>query len=315
MSNYIYSFKYDVHNRNLCKLESRQLFAKEENNNLLFSNVKIDPSISPFIKNRFEIISSSEDYSNLLENIQKENIHIDGFKAEYLILDGDTIGYTERLNKLRDVGYRIEGDPDYYSPSIIYSICYYKNIWYFGILIKHNPDWNKHKKKPCSFSSSINMDIGKTLVSMASKGNKTKQLLDACCGVGTIMLEACISGFNIEGCDINWKACKHTRQNLAHFNYTANVYRSDIKDLDKMYDAIIIDLPYNLYAYSNDEIILNIIASAAKLSNRVMIVSISDIETLIKKSGLEISDFCAVTKTGKSKFTRNIWVCEKETPN
>ncbi len=308
---YIYSFKYDFHNVELCKLESRQIFSEEEKKNLLFSNIKVDPSISPFIKSRFEIISSSEDYSKLLKKIKKENIHIDGFKAEYLVLDGDLTGYIERLRKLKDIGYCIEGEPDYYNPLITYSICSYKNIWYFGILKKHNTDWHKHKIKPCSFSSSINMDIAKSLVSIASSGNKTNQLLDACCGVGTVLLEGCISGFNIEGCDINFKACKYTRKNLEYYNYIANVYQSDIKDIDKKYDAAIIDLPYNLYTYSNDTIALNIIESAAKLTSRIVIVSIADIEVLIKKTGLKISDFCSVAKKGKSKFSRNIWVCEK----
>jgi len=307
---YIYSFKYDIHNSGLCKLESRQIFGTEVKNNLLFSNVKVDPSISPFIKSRFEIISSSEDYSILLDKVKNENIHIDGFKAEYLVLHGDSTRYTERLKKLKDIGYSIEGEPDYITPSITYSICYYKNIWYFGVLIKHNSGWFKHKKKPCSFSSAINMDIAKTLVSIASKGNKRNRLLDACCGVGTVMLEACISGFDIEGCDINWKACKYTRENLAHYNYTAKVYCSNIKDLSRKYDTAIIDLPYNLYSFSNDTITLNIIESAAKLATRVVIVSASDIETLIRHSGLTISDFCSVEKKGK-KFTRNMWVCEK----
>jgi tRNA G10 N-methylase Trm11 len=313
MYSYIYSFNYNYHHNELCKLESRQIFDKEEKNKLLFSNIKVDPSISPFIKNRFEIISSSENYSELLKSIKKENIHLDGFKAEYLILDGDSTGYAERLNKLRDIGYSIDGEPDYYTPSITYSICNYKNVWYFGILIKHNTDWHNHKKKPCSFSNSISMNIAKTLVSIASKGNKTNQILDACCGVGTVMLEACISGFNIEGCDINLKACNHTKENLSYYNYMANVYLSDIKDLNKKYDSAIIDLPYNLYSYSNDTIISNIIESTAKLTARVVIVSISDIETIIKKSGLKISDFCIVEKRGKIKFSRNIWVCEKET--
>lgn len=309
---YIYSFKYSHYNSDLCKLESRQIFDEEEQNNLLFSNIKVDPSISPFIKNRFDIISSSEAYSELLKNIKDAYIHIEGFKAEYLVLDGDSTGYTERLEKLRDIGYRIEGYPDYYTPSITYSICNYKNVWYFGILVKHNTDWHKHKTKPWSLSSSINMDIAKTLVSIASNGDKSNQLLDACCGVGTVMLEACISGFRIDGCDNNLKACKYTRENLEHYSYTANVYHSDIKDLDKEYDAAVVDLPYNVFSYSNDAILLNIIESAAKLSTRIVIVSISDIETLINKLGLRISDFCSVTKSGKSKFSRNIWVCEKE---
>jgi len=311
-SKYIYTFKYDYHHSQLCKLESKQIFDEEEKNKLLFSKVKVDPSLSPFIKNRFEITSSATSYFELLKEVKKEDIHIDGFKVEYLILDGDATEYSERLKKLRDIGHQIEGEPNYDTPTITYSVCKHRDIWYFGILIKHNIDWHKHKKKPCSFSNSISINIAKTLISIASKGNKAMRLLDACCGVGTVMLEACLSGFNIEGCDINWKACKHTRENLAHFNYSANVHRADVKDLDKVYDAAIIDLPYNLYSYSDDSISLHIIASTAKLTNRVIIVSIADIDSIIKKSGLAITDFCTVEKRGKSGFTRNIWVCEKE---
>jgi tRNA (guanine10-N2)-dimethyltransferase len=309
---YLYSFNFDHHHNELCKLESRQLFNQEEKDKFLFSNIKIDPSISSFIKNRFEIILSSEDYSELIKKIKQEDIHTEEFKVEYLMLDGDATGYRDRLEKLRDIGYSIEGESNYHAPAKIYSICNYKNVWYFGVLIKQNKDWYKHKKKPCSFSNSISMDIAKTLVSIASEGDKTNQLLDACCGVGTVMLEACFAGFNIEGCDINWKATKHTRLNLAHYNYTANVYCSDVKDLNKKYDAAIIDLPYNLYSYSNDLIISNIIESTAKLTDRIVIVSISDITNLISKTGFNISDCCNVGKSGKGKFARKIWVCEKE---
>jgi len=309
---YIYSINYNDHHYELSKLESRQLFDKEDKNKLLFSNVKVDPSISAFIKNRFEIILFAENYTDLLNEIKKENIQVEGFKVEYLVLEADTTTYNERLEKLRDIGYRIEGEPNYYSPTIIYAICNYKNVWHFGILIKKNTDWLKHKKKPNSFSNSIDMDIAKTLVSIASKGNKTNQLLDACCGVGTVMLEACIAGINIEGCDINWKACKHARLNLTHYNYTAKVYCSDIKDINKKYDAAIIDLPYNLYAYSDELIISNIIESTTKLTARLVIVSISDITQLICNTGFKLSDYCNVGKTGKTKFVRKIWVCEKE---
>ena len=292
-------------------LESRQIFGEEVKNNLLFSNIKVDPSISPFIKSRFEIIFSSNDYADLLKSIEEKQIQIEGFKAEYLVLDGDTTGYTDRLKQLKDIGYRIEGFPDYQTPTIIYSICYYENVWHFRILTKHNSDWQKHSKKPCKFSSSLSIDIAKSLVGIASRGDKTNQLLDACCGVGTVMLEACFSGFNIVGSDINWKACKNTRENLAHYNYTAKVLHLDIKDHHRKYDAAIVDLPYNLYTHSNDSIVLNIIESAAKLATRIVIVSISDITTVIKDSGLKVSDFCSIEKRGNSKFTRKIWVCEK----
>ncbi len=307
---YIYTFKYDIHNHDLCKLESRQLFNAVEEKNLLFSNVKVDPSISPFIKSRFEIIASSNDFSNLLRIIRDKKIYCEGFKAEYLLLHGDSTRYSDRLEKLRDIGFVIGGRPNVHAPSQVYSISYYDKLWYFGILEKHNTEWLKHKGKPCSFSMALNMDIAKTLVCIASQGNKSMRLLDACCGVGTVMLEACIGGFKIDGCDSNWKAYKFTTENLLHFDYKARVFHSDIKELDEHYDAAIIDLPYNLYSFSNDASTLNILKSVVKLTSRVIIVSTSDIKPLIALAGMQISDYCSVAKKGK-KFARNIWVCEK----
>jgi tRNA G10 N-methylase Trm11 len=144
-----------------------------------------------------------------------------------------------------------------------------------------------------------------------AEANKEKKLLDACCGVGTIMLEACFSGNNIEGCDINEKIAKNARENLSHFNYTANVYHCDIKDISKKYDAAIIDLPYNLFSNATDTDIMHIIDATAEITDRLVIVSTSDITNLIFNSGLRISDYCTVSKSGKRNFTRKIWVCEK----
>ena len=312
MNNYIYSFSYDNTESELCKLESRYIFNKEEKNKLLFSDIKAEPSSSAFIKKRLDIILFSKDYSTLINEIIKENICVEGFKVEYLVLDGDTTKYAERLDKLRGIGYAIEGNPEYHNPIIIYALCYYEDIWYFGVLVKNNFTWHKHKQKPYSYSNSINIHIAKALVNIASKANKEKKLLDACCGVGTIMLEACFAGNNIEGCEINWKVCRQARENLSHFNYTTNVYRSDIKDISNKYDAAIIDLPYNLFSYADDATVLHIIESTVEITDRLVIVSISDIANLISKAGLRISDYCSVSKKRKANFARKIWVCEKK---
>tara|TARA_B100000809_G_scaffold59182_1_gene55709 strand:+ start:1389 stop:2336 length:948 start_codon:yes stop_codon:yes gene_type:complete len=311
INKYIYSFSYENPESELCKLESRYIFNKEEKNRLLFSDIKAEPSNSPFIKSRLDVISFSEDYDTLIKDIKKESICIEGFKVEYLVLDGDITEYKERLNKLKDIGWSIEGIPDYYNPTITYGLCYFEGIWCFGVLNKDSFTWHKHKKKPRSYSNSISISIAKALVNIAAKANKESKLLDVCCGVGTIMLEACFSGNNIEGCDINEKICNNAQENISHFNYTANVYHSDIKNISKKYDAAIIDLPYNLFSNATDNDILHIIESTAAITDRIVIVSISDITNLISNTGFRISDYCTVSKSGKRKFTRKIWVCEK----
>lgn len=308
---YIYSFGYDKFESELCKLESKYLFKEKENSKIIFSDIKIDPSTSAFIKSRLEIISYSDDYESLILTIKEKNIQVEDFKIEYLILDGDKTNYKSRLKKLRDIGFSIEGFPDYYNPKKIYTLCLLNGVWYFSESHKNNLAWHIHKQKPFSFSNSINVTTAKSLINIASSGNKKNTLLDACCGVGTIMLEACFADYNIEGNDINEKVCKATQQNLAHFNYNANIYNDDIKNINKHYDAAIIDLPYNLFNNTTDIEIFDIIKSATKISNKLVIVSIANIEKKITNNGFKIVDFCSIGKMGKTKFVRKIWVCEK----
>lgn len=309
---HIYSFNYHQTESELCKLESRMMFNQEEENKLLLSDVKAAPSSSAFIKSRLDVIATSPDYSTLIEKIEGERIKMEGFKVEYVVFDEDTTAYADRLDKLRDIGYRIEGFPDYYHPTTVYTLCCHEGIWCFGVLVKNNLDWHKHKQKPCSYSNSISTTIAKALVNIAARANKESRLLDGCCGVGTIMLEACFAGYMIEGCDINWKLCNNARENLSYFGYPAKVYASDVNDIDKRYDAAILDLPYNLLSLATEEEMAHIICSAAKLTDRMVIVSIADISDFINDAGFRVSDSCSVKKRGKKKFARRIWICEKE---
>ena len=308
---FLYIFNYNSNESDLCKFESKYLFDQEELDKLLFSDRVINPSSSAFIKKRLELTHSSKDYSSLLQAIKKANICIEGFKVEYLVVKGDETEYSLRLKKLKDIGYSIEGEPDYYNPTTTFALCKFKGIWHFGILMKNSFDWHKHKLKPHSYSNSISQSIAKALVNVASKGNLNTSLIDACCGAGTIMLEACFAGFQIDGCDINWKMCRHSRENLKHFYYETTVYRSDIKDITQAYDAAIIDLPYNIFSHSSDENSLHIIASTTKIAHRLVIVSTTNISHLIKEAGLILIDQCNVNKIGKGSFNRIIWVCER----
>lgn len=308
---YIYSFNYHQTESELCKLESRYLFNQKEKDKLLLTDVKSDPSHSAFIKNRLDVISFSDDYDTLISNIKQKEISREGFKVEYLVFDGDRTAYADRLDKLRDIGFSIHGVPDYYHPTTIYALCCYEGTWCFGVLVKNSFDWHKHNQKPCSYSNSISLHIAKALINIAANGNTDKKLLDGCCGVGTIMLEACFAGYEIEGCEINWKLCNNARENLTHFDYPANVKACDIQDIDKKYDAAILDLPYNLLSLATEEEMIHIIQSAAKLTGRMVIVSIADISDFISDAGFNVSDSCKVKKRGKKKFARRIWVCER----
>lgn len=306
---YLYFFNCDTNERDLCKLESNYLFGETEQDKLLLSDIEIEPSRSAFIKKRLDVLSSSAIYEDLLDEIAEKSISSEGFKIEYIVLDQDDTSYDDRLSKLRDFGYRIDGDPDYHHPKQTFALCRFRGQWYFGELIKNGFDWHKHNQKPCSYSNSLSAAIAKSLINVASQGNRNALLLDGCCGVGTILLEACFAGFTIDGCEINEKIAEDARKNLAHFKYVANVYHSDIKDIKRNYDAVILDLPYNLFSHADDYQLLQIIRSAARLSQRILIVSLSDVSPLIAAANLQVLEAVDLTKRRKANVTRKIWLC------
>jgi tRNA G10 N-methylase Trm11 len=308
---HLYIFDYHHTERDLCRLESKYVFDEEVGEKLLYSDTSFHPSSSAFIKKRLDIMAASQTYEALLPQIEETGISAEGFKVEYLIFDSDDTRYVERLDKMRDVGYRIEGIPDYHSPKSVYALCHHQGYWLFGQLIKDSFDWHKHKQKPRSYSNSITVGIAKALINIAAQGQKSVRLLDACCGVGTIMLEASYVGYSIEGCDFNWKICADARENIAYFDYSAAIYCADIGDIDKRYDAAIVDLPYNLLSDASEADIAHIIVSAGKLADRLVIVSTSDISAVIHQAGFGVASHCEVRKKGKRNFTRKIWVCEK----
>lgn len=292
-------------------MECRELFGELVTDKCLLSNVDVDPSCSAFIKNKLEVLAVEFEYNDLLSHIEKLKVCEEGFSAEYLSFDGATVQYKERRQKQKDIGLRINGFPNFDAPVAIYAIVKSTTNYYFGKLKTHNSTWQQHNNKPHTLSSSLPSVVAKSLVAIASKGDKSLKLFDACCGVGTVLLEACVADFCIEGCDINSKTSDYAKRNLAYYGYDAAVYTSDVKDILKSYDAVIIDLPYNLFSHADDSIILNILKSSARLSKRLVIVSTADITKYIEAIGFNINDQCLVGKRGYSKFCRTIWVCEK----
>ncbi len=307
-ANYLYIFNYNHHETELCLFEARYLFSVNMENKFLFSDIKIKPDASAFIRKRLDILLQDKHYDKLLQKIKALKLKLNGFKIEYIRLHGDPHRNSDRLSKCRDIAFCIEGEPDYYHPHISYALCYHEDQWYFSELIHNNADWNKHQNKPYTFSSAINVKVAKALANIASQGKKEKKLIDACCGIGTVLLEACYAGYDIEGCEIGKKVCHQARANLAHFDYKAKVYHSDIKDIQGKYNAAIVDLPYNLFCRADDETLSHIIRSAAKVANKLVIVSTSDISGMIESCGLSMIDQCSIGKMGKTKFERKIFL-------
>jgi tRNA G10 N-methylase Trm11 len=309
-SNYLYSLNYPEFEKELCALEVKSLFNELMGDKVFFTNIKVDPSVSPYLRNRIEVLFSHSSFTELIALVDNAELYSKDFMVRYVKLYDQDPPFEERRSYCKQLGSKINGEPLYISPKVIYGITSYKNIWYFGILKQNDIIWKEHKFKPYSYSSSIDSDIAKVLVNIAGNGDMSKRIIDPCCGVGTVLLEGVFAGYSIKGCEINKKIARAARGNLKHFNYDAQVITGDIKDIDEVFDASIIDLPYGNFSTTTKEELQSILKNAKRISKKLVLVSAKKITEEIEKQGLVILDQCEVGKNENSEFIRYVWVCE-----
>lgn len=310
MNTYLYNIRVREYETDLCKLEFKALFGFELNQQIFLSKVLVDPSISPYIKNRIQIIYKAGDLSDIVKYIVKDGLKAEEFLVKYVSLVKKDEFLVEGKNICKKVGYVIEGNPSFSHPKIVYGVAYFNKQWYFGLLEENNPKWRDHNNKPHSYSSSIDINVAKALLNIGSNGDTNKTIIDPCCGVGTVLLEACFSGYTISGCEINRKVACNARENLDYFNYKSHVTIGDIKDIKDKYDVSIVDLPYGNFSLTSKENQVKIIYHAKRISKRIVLICSDDISDEITKLSLKVIDKCSLTKRKNKRFIRYVWVCE-----
>ena len=305
---YIYQVNYPVYEETLCAIETRTLFSEYIEGKVFFSKIGVMPSVSPYIRKRIEILFESSSFDELLQHVQGDESVVKDFVLKYTKLSDEDPKAQERLEICKAVGSLFKEYPNFKSPQNIFAITFYEGIWYFGLLVKNDPGWKEHNKRPHTYSNSLKSNMAKVLVNIAGRGDMSKRLIDPCCGAGTVLLEACYAGYQISGSDSNYKMSQSAKGNLAHFGYEADIKKCAIEEIKNHYDSAIVDLPYGLYSKTSVEAQERIIINAMRISDRVVVVSSEDISELLERISFNLVDSCKIIKTVNRGFTRYIWV-------
>lgn len=304
---YLYIVNYPKFEEELCRMEMKVLFNKEFDNKIFFSERNFNPSNSPFIKNRLDIIYKEDSLEKIVENIKEDNLAFDDFKVEYLRLEKWNVSYEERLKSVREIGLVIEGFPDIHNPKISIGITKVEDKWILGVNRRNDYEWHIHDRKPCTYSNSLSIRVARALVNIATKGNQDVKMIDPCCGVGTVLIEGLSMGYDIWGCEINPQICANAKRNLEFFGLEQNVYKGSMHDLDEKYDVSVIDIPYGLFTKTTEEEQRAIIESGRRLSDKMIIITFEDMDKMIEEAGFKVKETCKVCK---GQFTRYVSICE-----
>lgn len=303
---YLYTTNFSDLERGLCGMEMKSLFGIEQSSKDFYSSVYVDPSRSPFIKHCISILYTGATLAGLQEKIARGGLKAEKFKVYYIDIEGENPGFHEKRLLEGGTGKCIEGNAEMKEPAVIFGITKKEGLLIFGYCESNDCHWQKHKIKPCSYSNSLSVEVSRALVNIAVPQIGSFTLIDPCCGVGTVLVEALDQGIAAQGYEINRCIGGNARINLEHLGLRDVVTIADMNSITKHYDAAVLDLPYGVFTSIKPSEQLSLIKSTRRIADRAVIVTFEEMSEIISGCGFRIEDSCTVTK---GKFTRHIYLC------
>ncbi len=305
---YIYTYGCSPEDEPLCKMEFRALFGEKPVDFVFKSKVEVNPSRSPFIRERIEVLTEGDSLEAIYHKAGNLSFPNQTFKTIFVKTNDleDKVSFSHRRKIEREIGLKIQGKADLEKPDIVLGIITCGGKWYIGIYERNEAVWLHHQKKPREYSTALSTRMARAVVNIAVPNPEGVKVIDPCCGIGNVLVEALSMGITICGRDIKPLPAIGARENVAHFGYSCDIKIGAIEDVTDHYDTAIIDLPYNLCHTATTEEQLSILKHANRIADRVVVVTGERIDDMMKEPGLRIQDRCEAKKIG---FTREILLC------
>ncbi len=223
-------------------------------------------------------------------------------------LHGDqSFTYEEKRSLERRIGMNVRARAQMKQPDVWLGMIVADGQWLLGQLWQGESVWLQHNDKPRHYSTALSTRVARAVVNIAVPQIEGRTLLDPCCGIGTVLVEALSMGIHVTGSDLNPLAVQGARENLLFYHMPDIVRIADMTGLDGTYDAVILDLPYNLCSVLAEDERLHMLQATGRLAPRQVIISTEPLEASLAAAGLELIEICHIRK---GHFTRYVWLCE-----
>ncbi|MCJ7689625.1 MAG: RNA methyltransferase, partial [Clostridiaceae bacterium] len=216
---YLYTTNYSKDEESLCKMEMKCLFNKPLLDKYLISDIYVEPSRSPFIKKCISIMYTGDTIEKIIDQIVIDKLTSINYKVTYINATDEIMGFHDGRKIEFEVGYSILGEAELKKPKIMFGITKTDNQWVFGECESNTSDWVLHNTKPFSYSNALKVNVSRSLVNIAVGNNLNCSIVDPCCGIGTVLIEAISMNLNIKGYEINAYIGKNAKTNLRYFGY------------------------------------------------------------------------------------------------
>lgn len=311
MQHFLYSYICHEEERGLCELEARRMlelkypFHMEAGLCIAKSDNDVDVNRSPFMKYKMKVWQEAASMEELLQAAAK--LDSKGLRFKVHVWETDGLAKQERRELAKQIGSFVTGIADLHEPQLWIGAARWQGRWYIGEMTSSQSNWLKHQDKPRQYSTALSARMARAIVNIAVPNHIHRDVIDPCCGIGTVLLEASAMGINISGRELNPLAAQGARENLAYYDYEVPVVLGDMREITDDYDVAIIDMPYNVCSVLPHEDKRSMMVHASKFAKQAVIISSEALQDELLQAGFKIIDHC---KVSKGHFQRDVWCCE-----
>ncbi len=268
---------------------------------IVFWNIACDISSAAYPFLLIEVLCQAESFPALVQSVAAMGLRADPFAVQVI-----RVPPRPRMNTVEAaaaLGRLIHGTVNLEKPAVRFVCLAQQDRYIFGReLSRSRRDWHDAAQRPANFSNALPPRFARALVNIvAAPGDR---LLDPCCGVGTVLIEAARVGARPEGVEISPANAANARRNLQAFGLAhVPVHRADARDWSGHYDAAIIDLPYGVTSVAHESLHRSIVSNIARLAPRLAVITARDDSHLWRQIGLRV---IAVAPVPASRLVRHV---------
>jgi len=179
--------------------------------------------------------------------------------------------------------------------------------WRLGrVISRASKTYLAHERKPHAFSSALPARVARAMVNLAAVPGDT--VIDPCCGVGTILLEAWAAGMRAVGGDLNPKLAGMACANLRHFGRPPWVCAADATTPWATADAVVTDFPYGRQCARDPRLYERLLAALPAFAPKLAVVTAEDIEAMLGDAGYDVLQTADVLKS--HGFRRRVYLAQ-----
>jgi len=293
MAGYIYTISCPDVESEIAALEAWAIIGAEPQGRIIYAPAAYDIIRAAYIRFCIHIEAFGESLEELIADCLARRIAYQRFRLQFLRPPPKTPdSKTETIVRVANA---ITGRPDLSHPAVELAIVATTKAWHLGriISVSRSP-WLHGVMRPVHFSSALPQRLARALVNLVAAPGDT--LIDPCCGIGTVVIEALHAGVMAVGCDINARLLQSVAQNLRHLGLPVRLFQADARQLAGGFEAGILDLPYGRNLPRDVTLYEDLIAPLWRATKRMALVSAQPLDNMLENIGCAILRRACVPK-------------------